>query len=276
MGLVPQHREIVPGYGKMSMIHEEDHSVELPNIPNLPRSSTENKHKTTFDNIKEYHSNMARLRESGYTRNSSEANTFGASNLTPQQLNRFNNPRPLNNNDDYDQDNISLQSDYDDSVSKRKGRFEVRKILEERLNNELRSEPYRNDPQSDIAPDYYSNLSLDKRNSSEAYMNYGVGTLQPRKSFTEYSLKDRFEAGASKNYPFVQGLGNNIGKTDSNFSYQNRGDPQRTPMFTMSNAPNMFMKGNIPPLSFEQIDENHTYENFDEEKNNKAIYETFR
>lgn len=114
--------------------------------------------------------------------------------------------------------------------------------------------PYNHDQNSEAFQDFASIPGLERENSSD----YNMLQFGPRKSFTEYSLKDGLGTNASRNiFPFAGGFTQNPNYAESNFSYgQSRQDNQRTPMFTgNSSGHNVFFGRPIPPLSFDRINE---------------------
>ena len=115
---------------------------------------------------------------------------------------------------------------------------------------------YNVDQNSEAFQDFTSVPSLDRKNSSD----YNMMQFAPKKSFTEYSLKDGLGTNASRTmFPFMGGFNRGQDYAESNFSYgQSRQDNvnQRTPMFTgNSSGQNVFFARQIPPLSFDRINE---------------------
>lgn len=247
-------------YYMMSMIHEEDQPDPLH-----PLNTTEmiNLQKTTNDHILDFRKKDRR--NSQFNRDGSKMSSPEADNLYPPQINRLDafNKKLDESPSKYEDHEIRTdKSDYDQSVSLRKNRFsnlasnniQIKTASIDGLGHDNFSNAYGIDQKSEGYLEYPSCPSLENRASSELNLNVN-NQLHHKKSFTELSMKDRYDAGAARGmYPFVS----------NNFSYQNRQDNQRTPMFTGGSVGQpYFFNSRVPPLSFEQIDEKREIEHIE-------------
>jgi hypothetical protein len=101
-----------------------------------------------------------------------------------------------------------------------------------------------------------------------------VGKAQTRKSFTEYSMKDKYEVnGVKTTYPFGQAYNNNLIPNDGVLSEKINYESQRTPMFTEGIAQqNFYFRNQVPPLSFEPVTERIGTGQKEEKNSHDSIY----
>lgn len=100
-----------------------------------------------------------------------------------------------------------------------------------------------------------------------------VGKAQTRKSFTEYSMKDKYEAtGMKAPYPFGQNY-NNLMPNDGVLSEKINYESQRTPIFTGGmSTQNFYLRNPIPPMSFEQVTDRAGGVQKDEKNSHDSVY----
>ena len=218
------------------------------NIPNVMSNMI---YTTTNENIIQFQNNQRKAMASKYGTGSPNIHTSETKTLNNSKINRFMNMQDLieEENDEIRTD----QSEYDKSVSIRKGRFNViphekiSKINEEFKNYNIESNSgnvgyLRPIPQVDsrVPSDYNFNY------------NYNIMPMQTRQSMTEYSLKERSETGTARNLsPFINEFNQPMLRDDNGY-YRSKNELMKTPMFTNTNIdPQIFYQNRLPPLIFE-------------------------
>lgn len=251
-------------YEKMSKISEEEYQIENLTPISSVKKRESNANLTTNEHIEHFMNSLKHT----------NSKTKSPSNNFPYGSDRVQKKVTSRADDEYfileEKDNShKYSSELDQSLSVRKGRFNV-KIIPNDLKNEYRDEP-KPLPFSNINEAYQPYLvfpTLEPRTSSE--YNFGYLQVQPHNSNTEYSLRDRSEAGTARNFhTFVPEFGQNLqaNNDDPSQFYPYRSDNLKTPMFTNGSSvsqQNMFQNRQVPPISFEQINElrqdEHDYE----------------
>jgi len=246
---------------KMSKISEEEYPIDIT-TPRKDRNIYNNIQKTTNDHIEEFKSNQKRSTTNAFLRNQSSPIQHVSPRRASKTITKLNFRQidDILEEADEKEDFRTDESDVDKSGSIRKGRFNIKDIPKD-LGNEYLDEPapLNNEINSDK---YQNNMlfpKLEHKTSSEH--NYGYLPIHPRQSLTEYSLRERSEAGTTRNlHPFMNEANANLIPTEENLYpyYQYKNENLKTPMFT--NASNMIQQNymqnrQIPPLTFESLSE---------------------
>lgn len=227
---------------------------------------------TTNDNIIKFQNSQRIAMASKLVAGSPNLHNSETKTLNNSKLNRFIKVQDLieEENDEVRTD----QSEYDKSVSIRKGRFNVMtnqnfyKNYEEFKGFNIESN---SGTVGYLRP--VSQLENRTQNDYNFNYNYNMMPMQTRQSMTEYSLKERSETGTTRNlYPFITEF-NQPSLRDENGFYRPKNEMINTPIFTNTNVdPQVYYQNRLPSLFIESRSNREVDNERLEEQEKSSVY----
>lgn len=250
------------------MISEEEYHNGVSPMRSQGRNDYNN--KTTNENIMEYQYNLEKSKK--HTVDEHKSNDYVPKSQISPNIQKF---LQYQNSIEEENDDIRTdQSEYDKSVSVRKGRFNF-KTIKHAYVNENDVNGYNVDLNSDNVRYLRPISQMENRTPSDYNLNYNYSLhpMQQRQSVTEYSLKERSETGTARNlFPFMNDVNMNMMR-DDNLYLHSKSDVMRTPMFTNSNInPQVFYPNKLPPLISEMHSNRESSKDNESEKNRNMIH----
>ena len=248
--------------GEYTGSQNQSSSIAKPNMINA----------TTNDNIIQFKNSQRKAITSKLVANSSNNQNSETKTLNNSKMNRF-----LKMQDLIEEENDEIrtdQSEYDKSVSIRKGRFNVM-TNENFWNNYEEFKGYNIESNSGNVGYLRPAPQIENRAQNDYNFNYNYNMIpiQTRQSVTEYSLKERSETGTARNlYPFIPEF-NQLSMRDENGFYRPKNELINTPIFTNTNIdPQVYYQNRLPSLFVESRSNREVDNERLEEQEKSSVY----